>query len=312
MQYDRLGFPIPPEFHVPPGDDDFGPRGPGRRPPGGPGRGKRWFLLALILGGVIPGIALPALLPAIREAVVRWSLERAFGLEARGEVAAAIAEIDRAIDWSGDDDAAEARLLCWRANLRIENRDARGAVDDATRAIAATPTATQPLRIRALARVVLREPDAALADAQAAVELSARDSPEALNHRAYVRALLGRELTEALADIDRALAGEDEGPAELIDTRGYILHLLGRHEEAVDLLNLAVDQSQRQRRQVAMLSGRADPTEIAYRLRSLDHSLAVMHHHRGEACQALGLERQADQDLEIARRKGFAPDRGIF
>jgi hypothetical protein len=37
-----------------------------------------------------------------------------------------------------------------------------------------------------------------------------------------------------------------------------------------------------------------------------------MHHHRGLACQAMGLERQARQDFETADRKGYAPDRGIF
>lgn len=312
MQYDRHGFPIPAEFDVPSASDESGtPDRPSRRTTAA-GWGKRGFVLALLLGGVIPGLIVPAALPAIREAVVRWSVERAFGLEARGNVPAAIGELDRAIEWTDRGDDAAGRLLCWRAMLRIEDGDARGAVDDTTRAIAAAPTTTQPRRIRALAHVVLDDADAALADAHAAVEMAARHSPDALNHRAYIRALLERELEAALDDIDRALADHDEGPPELLDTRGFILHLLGRHQEAIDLLNLAIDESQRQRRQVAMLSGRADAAEIAYRLRSLDHGLAVMHQHRGLACRAAGLERQAAQDLEIAKRKGYAPDRGIF
>lgn len=315
MQYDRLGFPIPAEFDVPEGLDDFGPadrtppRSPRRAPPGW---GKRGVVLALLLGGVVPGLVIPAALPAIREAVVHWSLERAFGREARGDIGGAIDEIGRAIDWSDPGDDAVGRLLCWRAMLRIEDGDARGAVEDTSRAMAVAPTATQPRRVRALAHVVLDEADAAIADAHAAVEMAARDAPDALNHRAYIRALLGRELPQALDDIDRALAGDDEGPPELLDTRGFILHLLGRHQEAIDLFNVAIDESQRQRRQVAMLSGRADPVEIAYRLRSLDHGLAVMHQHRGLACGAAGLDRQAAQDLQIAKRKGYAPDRGIF
>jgi hypothetical protein len=30
------------------------------------------------------------------------------------------------------------------------------------------------------------------------------------------------------------------------------------------------------------------------------------------ACQAIGLEDQADQDFEIARKKGFDPSRGVM
>lgn len=316
MQYDRLGFPVPPEFDVPAGNDDFGSSAPQparQRRTGGPGSGKRLVVLALLLGVVIPGLAVPAAMPAIREVVVQWSAERAFGLEARGDVAGAVDELGRAIEWADRDEAdAIGRLLCWRAMLRIENGDARGAVDDTSAAILAVPRSTQPRRVRALAQVVLDDADAALSDANAAVEMAGRESPDALNHRAYIRALLGRELPQALDDIDRALAGNDEGAPELLDTRGYILHLLGRHQESIDLLNRAIAQSLQQRRQVALLSGRADPTEIAYRLRGLDHGLAVMHHHRGLACRAAGLEGQAAQDLEIAQRKGFAPERGIF
>jgi hypothetical protein len=124
--------------------------------------------------------------------------------------------------------------------------------------------------------------------------------------------LVGRDLPEALADIDAALAGSEGAPAEFLDTRGFILHLLGRHQEAVDQLNLAIDETLQRRRQFTMLVGRADPDDVAYRLRSLDHGLAVMHHHRGLACRAAGLEAQARQDLEIAERKGFDPSRGIF
>jgi tetratricopeptide (TPR) repeat protein len=315
MQYDRLGFPVPPEFDVPAGIDDFDSSAPQpgrRRGTTGPGSGKRLVVLGLLLGIVVPGLALPVAMPEIRRAVVEWSAERAFDCEAGGDVAGAIDELGRAIAWADPQAASVGRLLCWRAMLRIENGDARGAVDDTSQAILTAPGSTQPRRVRALAHVVLDDADAALADANAAVEMGGRDSPEALNHRAYIRALVGRELPQALDDIDRALAGDDEGAPELLDTRGYILHLLGRHQEAIDLLNRAIARLQQQRRQVALLSGRADPAEIAYQLRSLDHSLAVMHHHRGLACRAAGLEGQAAQDLEVAERKGFAPERGIF
>jgi hypothetical protein len=123
---------------------------------------------------------------------------------------------------------------------------------------------------------------------------------------------VGRDLDAALVDVDSALAEDGSGPAEFLDTKGFVLHLLGRHHEAVDLLNVAIDLTQKDRRELVSLAGHADPDELAYRLRSLDHGLAVMLHHRGMACQAVGLAGQARQDFETAERKGYAPERGIF
>jgi tetratricopeptide (TPR) repeat protein len=136
--------------------------------------------------------------------------------------------------------------------------------------------------------------------------------PEALNHRAYIRALVGRDLPEALVDIDAAIGGQREATPELLDTRGFILHLLGRTQEAIDQLNLAIDGMQQNRRQLALLAGRIDRSELSRRLRSLDHGLAVMLHHRALACEQAGLDEQSKQDFELAKKKGFDPARGIF
>jgi tetratricopeptide (TPR) repeat protein len=166
--------------------------------------------------------------------------------------------------------------------------------------------------VRALANVVLERPDDALSDAEMVMSLSSRDDPEALNHRAYIRALVGRDLPAALEDIDRALAGGTESAPEMVDTRGYLLHLVGRHREAVDQLNEAINGLQQARRRLSLLSGRIDPVDLACRVRAMDHALAVMLHHRALACRAVGLEEQARQDFELAERKGFDPSRGIF
>ncbi len=322
MQYDRLGFPVPRDFDPASGKsavgdprDRFGgpnaPSEPARRRNAGP---LKRFVLLLTLGFlVVPALVLPLLAPWAREAVVHWSLERAAVREARGDVATAAAEVGRAIEWLDAADAeGRGRLHCWRAMLLLENRQAAAAVAESGRAVQLTPTAAQPRRTRALAHVVAGDQDAALADAQAAVELAGADNPEALNHRAYVRALVGRELDAALADVEAALAGSGADTPEFLDTRGFILHLLGRHQEAIDDLNRSIAATQQARRQVADRAGHADPDDIAFRLRSLDHGLAVMHHHRGLACRALGLERQAVQDFEIAERKGFDPARGVL
>lgn len=301
MRYDRDGFPVPPDFDMPAESGEPASR---RRP----GTGKRLLLAVLIVGVVLPTILAPAALPMIREAVVAWSLERAALHEVRDDLPAAVADMSRAIAWFGDD----AELLCMRAMTRLENRDSAGAIADADRAIAVSPTSSRPWRVRGLAHVVVGNVEAALADVERVMQLSGPGDPEALNHRAYMRALVGRELSEALADIDAAMAGRADGSPEFLDTRGFILHLLGRHQEAIDDLNRAIDGIQRQRRQVIQLVDRADRVEVAQRLRWFDHALAVMHHHRGLACQAVGLDAQAVQDFDLARKKGFDPSRGIF
>jgi len=244
----------------------------------------------------------------IREAVVAWSLEQATLHEVQDDLPTAVTHMDRAVDWYGRD----TELLCMRAMLRLENRDAAGAIADAELAAEEMPTSPTPARVLALAHVVAGAPEAALEAADLAVRLSGPGDPEALNHRAYIRALVGRDLSEALADIDAALAVRDDEPVEFLDTRGFVLHLLGRQQEAIDQLNLAIDGMQRERRQALLLAERVDRVQLARRLRWLDHSLAVMHHHRALACQAIGLEEQAEQDFETARKKGFDPSRGVM
>jgi tetratricopeptide (TPR) repeat protein len=326
MRYDRHGFPIPAEFEPPVPDDQSDLSGPSRLSTAGqpragrrqarPGRGKRIFLLAVLLGLVVPAIAGPAVMPTVRQAVVQWSLERAIMREGRGAVGAAIGDVTRAIDWAGrsleNDPQWKSSLLCWRAMLKIENRDTGGGLADADLAASVAPTAIQPLRIRALANVILGDADAALAAAEAASRLAGPVDPEALNHLAYIRALVGRDLEVALADIETALAGDEGGSPERLDTRGYILHLLGRQQEAIDDLNLAIEAAQEERRRLVLLSGHVTRGELDYRLRSADQALAVMHHHRGLACKALGLLGQAEQDLTVAEQKGFDPSRGVF
>lgn len=334
MRYDRHGFPIPAEFERPAAardEHDFGRVGPrpampqpatsepsegfrfGRDatvPASRPGAGtwKRWLLLAIILGGVVPALVIPQALPVVREAVVQWSLERAAECESRGDITGAVADVSRAVLWLGDD----ADLLCMRAMLRLEDRDAPGCLEDAVRASAIAPTAVQPWRVRALVNVVLDDADAALAAADMVVNLSAPGDPDALNHRAYIRGLVGRDLAAALADIDRAIGATGESSPEMLDTRGFLLHLLGRHREAVDQMNLAITGMQQNRRKLGLLAGRVDPVQLACRLRGLEHGMAVMLHHRALACRAVGLEEQAKQDFDLADRKGFDPTRGIF
>jgi tetratricopeptide (TPR) repeat protein len=321
MQYDRLGFPIPKEFET----SAVRPRATrGERAgfgfdvdgeePAGPPRWPRYFLLFVLLFGVVPVLLVPHVLPWVRQVIVDGAVRQAIIAEGRADVGAAARQVGRAVSWVKDAPDVQQQLLCWRSTLRLQNRDTRGAIADATAAALLVPTSSAPLRARAVAHVVAGDADAALADAEAAVAMDGDKSPEALNHRAYIRALVGRELPAALADIEKAMSGGGAETPEFLDTRGFILHLLGRHHEAIDDLNRAIVGTQQTRTKVlAEVGGEGvDPAVVRWRLRPVEHALAVIHQHRALACRAVGLAAQAAQDFETAERKGFAPDRGVL
>ncbi|NBV45883.1 MAG: hypothetical protein EBR86_09650 [Planctomycetia bacterium] len=325
MRYDRDGFPIPADFDSRSRADDLAdersvlppfsgaPLADWAPPQRGSGRVKRTLIMAVLGLGLVPALVGPQLMPEIRMAVVRMSVDRALRMEAEDDVAGALAEVDRALEWLGGEE--DGSLLCQRAWLRLHNGDPAGAIEDARRAESLAPGTLMPLRVRGLAAVVGGNPDQALADAAAVVERSAPGDPDALNHRAYIRALVGRELPEALADIDAAIG--QVGPAvsaELLDTRGYILHLLDRDQEALEQMNEAIERMLQDRRRVRLVAdhGEIDPVVAGLRFRTIEHGLAVMYHHRGLICRRVGHDEQARQDFDAARVKGYDPSRGVF
>jgi len=316
-RYDSLGFPVPIDFEsetpvggggplVPAGTLPTSGRGSPTR--GRAGSGKRLFLLAVLGACVVPAVIGPVILPELRDGVVRFSLWRSAAFEVDDEAAAAAAEIDRAILWHGDD----AELYCLRGRLLLEARDPEAAIRDAERAAALDPRSSEPLRLRAIAHVCLGDADAAVACANRAVSLAGEGDPSGLNFRAYIRAVIGREIPEGLRDIERALNATAEASPELLDTHGFLLHLAGRQDEALATMELAIDGMRQSRRQLVFMAGQFGRTEFARRLRAVDHAIAVMLHHRGLIHEAVGRERQAAEDFEMARRKGFDPTRGIF
>ena len=309
MRFDRDGFPIPSEFERPNDDlDGFGP--PPRREPAGGGRSSAAPQAGgrkVSSGGEGPPRFGTLTDPAPRQFRAeepplrrkRFSLLVLVALVLLPAVV--IPELlpfvrDVVVEWSLQEAAG-----------REAQGDVVGALGAVERAVAWHAEDAD-----LLVHTVLERPDEALADAEAVVGMSVPGDPESLNLRAYTRAQLKRDLPEALADIELAI---EKGAGELpehLDTRGYILHLLGRHHEAIDDLNRAIDGMQALRGRLELSRGRADPIEIDLRLRVADQGLAVMHHHRGEACAAAGFEGQARQDLDLAARLGFDPTRGVF
>ncbi|MBM4058248.1 MAG: hypothetical protein FJ275_08435, partial [Planctomycetes bacterium] len=151
MHYDRLGFPIPPQFDRPAEADPPPPIRGSLAQPRRPGRGKRLLLMAVLVGVVVPAAIIPAVMPTFREGVVHWSLGQAIRHEGRGDLDAAVTDLGRAIRWGGRsieaDPVRKSRLLCWRAMLHMENRDLTAAVADADLAASIAPTGAQPHRI---------------------------------------------------------------------------------------------------------------------------------------------------------------------
>lgn len=301
--YDDLGFPIPAEFEVP-GTSGTQRLATRQRP----GPVKRWVVIVVALGLVLPAVVVPALVPLAKQVVGRWSLERAFACEARNDVAGAVREMGRAVAWFGED----ATLLAARAMLRLESGDQPGAAADADRAVALAPARIEPYRVRAIVHVCRGRAEAALADVAMVVDLAGEENAEAVNLRAYVRGLVGQEIPEALADIERVVAAMPAPSPEVLDTRGFLRHLAGQSVEALADLEEAIALTQLRRQQMVVVSGRIDRLDLLQRMRTLDHSLAVMLHHRGLIFEAVGEVERAQADFELARRKGFAPERGIL
>jgi len=145
------------------------------------------------------------------------------------------------------------------------------------------------------------------------------DRAEALNTRAYARALGDFELTEALADIDEALAEQDQAEnASFLDTRGYVLFKLGRYDDALADLNRAIESVEEQRDAlerndaIDVRMPRREVAARARRLKQIEDNLAVMYHHRGEVHEKLGNAGEATKDLFIGKKYGFDPAAGVF
>lgn len=99
-------------------------------------------------------------------------------------------------------------------------------------------------RDRALLNYYLGNHDAALSDADTAIEILP-NNPWGYNQRALIRALLERDLELALEDANRAVdlaEGEAETLVYMLDTRAFVQYRLGEYDAALADVDLAADQ----------------------------------------------------------------------
>jgi tetratricopeptide (TPR) repeat protein len=306
-QFDEHGFPVPPRFSDLKYHDEDQP--PAR--PKASLRTKRLVILAILLGVIVPIVLGPRILSMGRDLLAQWLFSRAQQRIVQGDNAGALADLNRAIDWNPNAwmlymlraevrakmDQLDESLADYAELVNLLNGNRAGLWRQ--RGLHRSGLLAKALIGRSWVNVRLKRNREALDDANRAVQFS----PGAItwNSRAYVRAILNTELDDGLADINRALA-LDPGNVEFLDTRGYLLHRLGHDDEALKDMNQALAQlSQFERAEV----------DQAARL-ELDHSLAVMYHHRGEIYQTLGQNDKAQVDIRRGENLGYDPAHGVF
>jgi tetratricopeptide (TPR) repeat protein len=162
----------------------------------------------------------------LRPGHARAHLHRATALQGLGRHAEAVADLTRALELG----APDTRIYFLRARSRQELGDAAGARRDRAEGLRREPTDEASWVTRGLARMA-REPQAALADFERALQLNP-DSPAALQNKAHVLAeLLGRT-AEALPALDRAVARYPEATPSR-GGRAVLYARLGRRAEAL-------------------------------------------------------------------------------
>ena len=314
-KFDDHGFPIPPryedlKFH----DEDSPPRSKINM------RAKRWLLMLLLAGIVVPIVFGPRILASGRRLVAEWLASQAWQKYYDGNFDSALADLNDAIEWD-----PTSRTLYWqRAICHEAMNELEGSLADWNKHLELLESSrirrrerfertlekVQAYSRRSWIHVRLGHRADALADASRSVDLL--PNPVTWNARAYGRAILGVELEEGLADVENALRQSVDAPSYL-DTRGYLLHLLGRNEAALADMNRAIlIVKQAKVVNFNQQIRRSDNREVIQQRQETDESLAVMYHHRALIYKQLGREQEAEKDFSESKALGYDPAKGIL
>jgi len=304
---DADGFPLPSKFgDLPNPVERDGDLKKGKRVLSASGfRWKRrllWLFLIVAAGAVIIGRFGDDLLRYYAEARANLG-GRAWNdndpASARGHFDAALEILPERRDWR----LLRAEVLAQLGLLDESHADYTAALEENRLA----PWSLQG-RANVLFRMGSHKYADALEDADALVRVSPQLDPQALNFRAYMRALTNQELPGGLEDIQTALEQTDPKPPEYLDTRGYLYFRLGKHARALDDLNLAIKkyESYLERPERRRRFGPQIKTE------KIREGLAVMYHHRAEVYQAQGNLADAAPDFARAAEFGYDPENGVF
>ncbi|MBL9123894.1 MAG: hypothetical protein JNG90_09705 [Planctomycetaceae bacterium] len=272
-------------------------------------RYARWTAIALVLLTAL-GIALePLFREQAKEVMGDVAAARAISFFYDGDLPAALAQLDKAVEWAPENPA----ILFSRAEMRRRNNDLEGSLADYNRVIELRPTFSGGYAGRATVWQRLGKYPEAIGDLTLALRHQPAWEPDPWNQRAYIRALGNVDLELALDDVNEAIRLAEEENASYLDTRGYIQHLLGKHSEALADLNRAILLTSAQREQWRLQGEKeqSDPRLRKLRDQDFEHALAVMYQHRGRVHAALKNEADAARDAAEAQKLGYDPAQGI-
>jgi tetratricopeptide (TPR) repeat protein len=296
--------PLPPSPFV------GGPPEP-EKPPRRPRWGLRLLLLLLI---VLPIGSCAALF--VPQEVAGWYLTAALENREAGKNEEAYKNLGDAMRWLPDNPA----LLLQRGAWLLEDGETDSALADANRAADLSGDNYWVLSVRAQIFQKLGRHEEAIEDWKTIDRLSqAQGQPDratALNGLAYARAVGKIDLKKGFENVDEALDLYPDNAA-IRDTRGYLLHLTDKNEAALVDLDFAVKGMDEQlilQGQMPARRRRMVASDVNLEgLNSPEHGAAVVRYHRALVLQALGREKEADEDLQKVRELiGREPDEKLF
>lgn len=279
-----------------------------------------WTVIAILVGLVV--------FPLVRKALpleyAKWQLAAAANAILRGDWPQAEAHLKAA-----EQSSTEVRTLpdYWGVYLKLVNGDPSR--DDSTASLIAelreAIAENSQNRLAGNWLVELLSEQGRFDEALEAVKLTLGDEgpQDAIqrNQLAYYRSLAGVELEEALRDIDLALR-ELPGESSFLDTKAWILYRLKRFDEALGIINQALQEMLPEvRKELREAPADYDPAGInADPLGKLPNDvskermdlLAVIRYHRMKILEALGRDEEALLDYRAIRFWGTEPSDRMY
>lgn len=286
------------------------------------GRWGRWLSI-FALGALVLG---PIFYLQGSNEVARWHLAAATEHYLNGHIDQALAQMDAALRWNPDG----LEILLTRADWHRDAKDFAASLKDCDRVIELTPELTNGYLVRSLAYQRMGRHEEAIEDWNEIVRLSERiplmPMDNALNGRAYARAIGSIDIDKGLVDAEASIAmleshqygrpgdNHDRLYAAVLDTRGYLYYLNGDMDSALTDLSRSITIAERLFKGSMTHHEKTefDDRRIAVARRNGEHGLAVMYHHRGLVYQALSNEHRAAADLRQAVTLGYNPAEGVW